>query len=87
MALTSVLEMTLNGLIRSEHSSTQNKRNGYRKAFAIGMEKQIELKISKDGLGLFQPMVLDLIRDQKTTIRRFIFLFSITPRMIIFVMY
>nr|WP_159244706.1 IS256 family transposase [Tenacibaculum maritimum] len=42
-----------------------NKGNGYRKGFAIGMGKQIELRIPRDRLGLFQPMVLALIRDQK----------------------
>lgn len=68
--ITSVLEMTLNALMHSERStylqqSTQNKGNGYRKAFAVGLGKQIELKIPRDRLGLFQPMVLALIRDQK----------------------
>ncbi|MBN4048393.1 IS256 family transposase [Flavobacteriaceae bacterium AH-315-O20] len=68
--LTSVLEMTLNGLMYSERTnyleqSSSNKGNGYRKAFAVGMGKQIELRIPRDRLGLFQPMVLALIRDQK----------------------
>ena len=68
--LTRVLEMTLNGLMHSERTnylnkSTSNKGNGYRKAFAVGMGKQIELRIPRDRLGLFQPMVLALIRDQK----------------------
>lgn len=59
-----------NGLMHSERSnylqeSTQNKGNGYRKAFAVGLGKQIELKMPRDRLGLFQPMVLALIRDQK----------------------
>lgn len=68
--LTTVLEMTLNALMHSERSnylkqSTQNKGNGFRKAFAVGLGKQIELKIPRDRLGLFQPMVLALIRDQK----------------------
>jgi len=73
--LSSVLEMTLNGLMHSEHvlreqkliylsNSEKNKGNGYRKAFAVGMGKQIELKIPRDRLGMFQPMVLALIRDQ-----------------------
>jgi len=67
--LSSVLEMTLNGLMRSERSiylsnESNNKGNGYRKAFAVGMGKQIELKIPRDRLGMFQPMVLALIRDQ-----------------------
>jgi len=64
-----VLEMTLNGLMYSERSiylnnSEHNKGNGYRKAFAVGMGKQIELKIPRDRLQMFQPMVLALIRDQ-----------------------
>lgn len=68
--LNSVLEMTLNGLMHSERSiylenSDKNKGNGYRKAFAVGMGKQIELKIPRDRLGMFQPMVLALIRDQR----------------------
>ncbi len=68
--LTSILEMTLNGLMLSERSNyltnePENKGNGYRKAFAVGLGKQIELNIPRDRLGLFQPMVLALIRDQK----------------------
>jgi len=67
--LSSVLEMTLNGLMHSERSiylanTLENKGNGYRKALAVGMGKQIELKIPRDRLGMFQPMVLALIRDQ-----------------------
>ncbi len=67
--LSSVLEMTLNGLMHTERSiylenEGSNKGNGYRKAFAVGMGKQIELKIPRDRLGMFQPMVLALIRDQ-----------------------
>lgn len=68
--LTQVLEMTLNGLMYAERNnyldqSTNNKGNGYRKAFAVGLGKQIELTIPRDRLGMFQPMVLALIRDQQ----------------------
>ena len=68
--LTQVLEMTLNGLMYAERinylaQSTSNKGNGYRKAFAVGLGKQIELTIPRDRLGMFQPMVLALIRDQQ----------------------
>jgi transposase-like protein len=67
--LTSMLEMTLNGLMLSERKAylsgdDKNKGNGYRRSLAIGMGKQIELKIPRDRLGMFQPMVLALIRDQ-----------------------
>lgn len=62
--------MTLNSLMHSERKNyiencELNKGNEYRKAFAIGMGKQIELRIPRDRLGMFQPMVLVLIRDQK----------------------
>lgn len=68
--LTTVLEMTLNSLMYCEreqflNESKSNKGNGYRKGFAVGMGKQIELRIPRDRLGMFQPMVLALIRDQK----------------------
>jgi len=68
--LTTVLEMTLNSLMYAEREqylkeSPSNKGNGYRKAFAVGMGKQIELRIPRDRLGMFRPMVLALIRDQK----------------------
>ena len=68
--LTTVLEMTLNSLMHSERKNylencESNKGNGYRKAFAVGMGKQIELRIPRDRLGMFRPMVLALIRDQK----------------------
>lgn len=68
--LTEVLEMTLNGLMYSERKnyleqSSSNKGNGYRKAFAVGLGKQIELNIPRDRLGMFQPILLALIRDQQ----------------------
>ena len=62
--------MTLNSLMHSGRknyleNSELNKGNGYRKDFAVGMGKQIELLIPRDQLGMFQPMVLALIRDHK----------------------
>lgn len=68
--LTTILEMTLNSLMYAEpeqylKENYSNKGNGYRKAFGFGMGKQIELRIPRDRLGMFQPMVLALIRDQK----------------------
>lgn len=68
--LTTALEMTLNSLMYCErqhylNESNSNKGNGYRQGFAVGMGKQISLQIPRDRLGLFQPMVLALIRDQR----------------------
>ncbi|MFL0104856.1 transposase [Tenacibaculum maritimum] len=63
--LTTVLEMTLNSFMYCDREHylkdrQSNKGNAYRKDFAIGMGKQIELRIPRDRLGLFQPMVLAL---------------------------
>ncbi len=68
--LTNALEMTLNSLMYCEREQylkgdESNKGNGYRRGFAVGMGKQIELRIPRDRLGMFYPMVLALIRDQK----------------------
>ena len=68
--LTQVLEMTLNGFMYAERNNylsqcPSNKGNGYRKAFAVSLGKQIELNIPRDRLSLFQPMVLALICDQQ----------------------
>ena len=76
--LTTVLEMTLNSLMHSERENylenfELNKGNGYRKDFAVGMGKQIELPIPRDRIGMFQPMVLSLIRDQKQQLEGLLF--------------
>lgn len=51
--------MTLNSLMYSERENylgktPSNKGNGYRKALAVGMGRQIELRIPRDRLGIFQ---------------------------------
>lgn len=53
--LTTVIEMTLNSLMYAVleqylTDSSSNKGNGYRKAFAVGMGKKIELRIPRDKL-------------------------------------
>ena len=70
--------MTLNSLMHSERENylencELNKGNGYRKDFAVGMGKQIELPIPRDRIGMFQPMVLSLIRDQKQQLEGLLF--------------
>ena len=70
--LSKVLEMTLNGLMFAERSEflskerdSGNKGNGYRGAKAIGMGKEIRLSVPRDRHGVFEPVILALIRDQE----------------------
>ena len=72
--LNEVLEMVLNSLMFGERKSylesqkIQNKGNGYRLGKAFGRGKQMELKIPRDRLGQFYPVLLTLLRDQDSQI-------------------
>lgn len=83
--LTSVLEMALNGLMYAERAdflseNPLNKGNGYRKSLAVGMGKQISLNIPRDRLGMFSPMVIALIKDQKQLVEDLLFSNGILER-------
>lgn len=72
--LNEVLQMTLNGLMFAERSAfleqdKENKGNGYRFVKAVGMGKQISLSVPRDRLGIFEPIILALIRDQETLMK------------------
>lgn len=77
--LNSVLEMTLNALMKSERSEflnnnfinsnsssnpTKNKANGYRLGSVSGQEKSLSLKIPRDRLSLFKPIITAIYRSQ-----------------------
>lgn len=68
--LNEVLEMLLNSLMYSERSTFLekdgglNKANGFRQAQVFGRGKQLELKVPRDRLGHFYPVLLALLRDQ-----------------------
>lgn len=67
--LNSLLSMILNSLMKIERTeflgdSEQNKGNGYRLGFAHGYGRQIELRIPRDRLGEFYPVILTLLRQQ-----------------------
>jgi transposase-like protein len=72
--LNEVLEMTLNSLMQSERAAflknqdTQNKGNGYRVGRVFGRGKQLELRIPRDRLSQFYPVLLALLRDQDSQI-------------------
>lgn len=72
--LNEILEMVLNSLMYSEREAYlesqegDNKGNGYRFGKAFGRGKQLELKIPRDRLGQFYPVLLTLLRDQDSQI-------------------
>lgn len=74
--LNDVLTMTLNGLMYAEREAflqaeqgSPNKGNGYRNVRGIGFGKELTLSIPRDRLGLFQPLVMAMVRDQEEQLR------------------
>lgn len=78
--LNKLLEMILDGLMKLERDTflTQqaapaNKANGYRPGRAAGYGKELSLRIPRDRLGNFQPVLWALLRDQQEQVRRLCF--------------
>ena len=74
--LNDVLTMTLNGLMYAERDAflktehpIANKGNGYRHVRGIGFGKELTLSIPRDRLGVFQPLVMAMVRDQEEHLR------------------
>lgn len=68
--LNEVLEIFMNSLMYSERAAflkTQegfNKGNGYREGQVYGRGRQLQLRIPRDRMGHFYPVLLALLRDQ-----------------------
>lgn len=78
--LNELLEMILNGLMKlereaflSEEASPANKGNGYRPGRAAGYGKELSLRIPRDRLGNFKPVLWAMLRDQQEQVRRLCF--------------
>ena len=72
--LNDVLELLLNSLMLSERSDylqqcDGNKGNGYRNGSVFGYGHQIELKIPRDRLSNFSPVILALFREQESYLK------------------
>lgn len=74
--LNDVLELVLNSLMLSERTDYLsspgegvNKGNGYRTGSVFGYGHQIELKIPRDRLSQFTPVILALFRQQETYLK------------------
>jgi len=68
--LNEVLEILMNSLMLSEREAflkekeQSNKANGYRPGQVYGRGNQLQLRIPRDRLGQFYPVILSLLRDQ-----------------------
>ena len=74
--LNELFTMMVNGLMLSERNSflddqreDQNKGNGYRYAHRSGIGSQLQLKIPRDRLGVFQPVILGLLNEQEEQVK------------------
>jgi len=70
-----LFEMLINGLMLSERSAFlsaqkgENKGNGYRYASKSGIGSKLQLKIPRDRMGVFQPVILGLLNAQEEQIK------------------
>jgi transposase-like protein len=78
--LNDLLEYILNGLMQAERAhwmdnqaEAANKANGYRPGRAIGHGRKLSLRIPRDRLGNFQPVLWAMLRDQHEEVRRLCF--------------
>jgi len=78
--LNDLLEYILNGLMQAERAhwmnhqaEAANKANGYRTGQAIGHGRKLSLRIPRDRLGNFQPVLWAMLRDQHEEVRRMCF--------------
>ena len=74
--LNELFAMMVNGLMLSERSTfldqnqkEQNKGNGYRYAHRSGIGSKLQLKIPRDRLGVFQPVILGLLSEQEEQVK------------------
>lgn len=73
--LNDLFAMMVNGLMLSERraflseESVQNKGNGYRYASRSGLGSKLQLKIPRDRLGVFQPVILGLLNEQEEQVK------------------
>jgi len=74
--LNDVFSMVLNGLMYAERAtflnddkSEGNKGNGYREAKRSGLGSRLSLRIPRDRLGAFQPVILGLLDQQEEQVK------------------
>lgn len=75
-----LFSMMINGLMLSERQTfleenqgLGTKGNGYRQATRSGIGSKLELRIPRDRLGVFKPLVLGLLNEQEEKIKNLCF--------------
>lgn len=78
--LNNLFEMLVNGLMLSERNAflsedntEGNKGNGYRYASRSGIGSKLRLKIPRDRLGVFEPVILGLLNNQESQVKELCF--------------
>ena len=78
--LNEIFNMVVNGLMLAERKTfltepenSNNKGNGYRFAKKSGIGSKLQLKIPRDRLGVFQPVILGLLNEQEEKIKSLCF--------------
>ena len=74
----SLLELTLNAFMKAERnefvqSNKSNKGNGFRKINALGITEGLNLSLPRDRLGHFKPFILEVMREQQSSMEDLIF--------------
>ena len=72
--LNEVFKLTLEGLMYLEREATitqdsTNKGNGYRFKNSFGFGSGFKLSVPRDRLGVFQPYMLELLKEDETRIK------------------
>lgn len=74
--LNDLFKMMLNGLMKverqsflSEDSTPGNKGNGYRQIYRSGIGSRLELKVPRDRLGIFKPIILGVLDQQEDQVK------------------
>jgi len=74
--LNEMFSMMINGLMLSErqvflgeNQTKGNKGNGYRRASRSGIGSRLQIKIPRDRMGVFRPVILGLLDEQEQQIK------------------
>ena len=74
--LNDVFSMMINGLMYSEREAflsedqtEGNKGNGYRRASRSGIGSKLQMKIPRDRMGVFKPVILGLLDEQEEQVK------------------